>query len=91
RLHVGRERIPGLRGLWDMHGNAEEWVHDFNGGWTSTTAIDPTGPQSGGQRGFRGGSWHSYAHVVRCALRDHYPADIEYDGVSFRLVRVPGS
>ncbi|MFM8222878.1 MAG: formylglycine-generating enzyme family protein, partial [Planctomycetaceae bacterium] len=77
RLHVGRERIPGLRGLWDMHGNVFEWVHDFDGGWTDATVIDPTGPQSGGPRVIRGGSWLSLARHVRCAFRHRASADIE--------------
>ena len=74
-----------------MHGNVMEWVHDFKRDWTSTTVIDPTGPQSGGPRVIRGGSWYSLARSVRCAIRYHYSAVIEDDSLSFRLVRVPGS
>jgi formylglycine-generating enzyme required for sulfatase activity len=91
RLHVGRERLPGLRGLWDMHGNVQEWVHDLQGGWTSANAVDPVGAESVGSRVLRGGGWYSYARLVRCAIRFHYPADRGSDYLSFRLVRVPGS
>jgi formylglycine-generating enzyme required for sulfatase activity len=88
RLHVGRERLPGLRGLWDMHGNVFEWVHDLEGGWTSANAEDPVGAESSGSRVIRGGSWGSYARFVRCALRRPRPAGLEDYGLSFRLVRV---
>jgi formylglycine-generating enzyme required for sulfatase activity len=91
RLHVGRERLPGLRGLWDMHGNVIEWVHDLEGGWTSANAVDPVGAESGGSRVFRGGSCYSIARLVRCANRNHSPAVDESRNLSFRLVRVPGS
>ncbi|MFM8287870.1 MAG: formylglycine-generating enzyme family protein, partial [Planctomycetaceae bacterium] len=91
RRHVGRERTPGLRGLWDMHGNVFEWVHDFYGEWTSATAIDPTGPKIYGPRVIRGGCCYSYARLVRCASRYHISADFENDDLSFRLVRVPRS
>jgi formylglycine-generating enzyme required for sulfatase activity len=92
RMHVGRERLPGLRGMWDMHGNVLEWVHDLEGGWTSGSAVDPVGPQqSRGSRVFRGGSWNSSARGVRCADRFHNSADDEGSALSFRLVRVPGS
>jgi formylglycine-generating enzyme required for sulfatase activity len=91
RLHVGRERLPGLRGLWDMHGNVFEWVHDLEGGWTSVNAVDPVGAKSSGSRVFRGGCWASYARRVRCADRYLSSADLEDSYLSFRLVRVPGS
>jgi formylglycine-generating enzyme required for sulfatase activity len=91
RLHVGRERLPGLRGLWDMHGNVFEWVHDLEGGWTSVNAVDPVGAKSSGSRVFRGGGWGSGARDVRCAYRSRLPAVGEVSLVSFRLVRVPGS
>jgi formylglycine-generating enzyme required for sulfatase activity len=91
RLHVGRERLPGLRGLWDMHGNVAEWVHDLQGGWTSENAVDPIGAESSGSRVVRGGSWGSYARSVRCAYRYPVPAVDENNRLSFRLVRVPGS
>ncbi|MFN5533082.1 MAG: formylglycine-generating enzyme family protein [Planctomycetaceae bacterium] len=90
-LHDGRERLPGLRGLWDMHGHASDWVHDFDGGWPSENAIDPVGPQAEWSRVIRGGNWHSHACDVRCAYRDDAWAGYELGWVSFRLVRIPGS
>ena len=91
-LHVGRERLPGLRGLWEMHGNVFEWVHDLHGRWTSGSAVDPVGPQqSPRSRVLRGGCWLSHARFVRCAYRNRNPAGNESSFLSFRLVRVPGS
>ena len=91
RLHVGRERLPGLRGLWDMHGNVAEWVHDLEGEWTSANAVDPVVAESDEWRVIRGGSWVSLFPHARCAFRYPVPAVDENNRLSFRLVRVPGS
>jgi formylglycine-generating enzyme required for sulfatase activity len=91
QLHAGRKRIPGLRGLWDMHGNVSEWVHDFHGPWFRETQTDPVGLEYPALRIARGGSWRLNSSLARCASRDRYRAPIASDDRSFRLVQVPGS
>lgn len=47
-------------GLWDMCGNASEWVQDaFSEDPFPEGAINPKGPSSGRYRIMRGGSWRS--------------------------------
>ena len=46
---------PNPWGLYDMHGNVEEWVQDLYGFYTSATQIDPTGPVPGSDHVYRGG------------------------------------
>lgn len=75
-------------GLYDMYGNAWEWVSD----WYSPTAyaesetINPQGPLQGTKKVRRGGSFHCRPHLVRPAYRSAtYPAE-GYSVLGFRLV-----
>jgi formylglycine-generating enzyme required for sulfatase activity len=90
--HLGRGRIPGLRGVWDMHGGQLEWVHDIYGLFGRASQSDPTGKQNGvdAQRGLRGGSWLSSAVGCRSASRNAYRAGDRLEDAGFRLTVLPG-
>jgi eukaryotic-like serine/threonine-protein kinase len=60
---------PSLRGLFDLHGNLNEWVHDYYGPWSVEPQTDPTGPETGSLRLLRGGSWSYDAAASRTANR----------------------
>ncbi len=57
-------------GIYDMHGNVEEWCWDrfasYSGG---TTETDPSGSSVGRYRVVRGGAWFSSAADCRTILR----------------------
>ncbi len=55
---VGR-LFPSRWGIFDQHGNAEEWVQDWFAPLPSGQQVDPRGPESGTLRVVRGGSWLS--------------------------------
>jgi formylglycine-generating enzyme required for sulfatase activity len=87
---VGLQR-PNLRGLFDMHGNALEWVHDWYSSYDGGTAKNPMGPPQGSYRVGRGGSWYFSARYCRSAFR-HWrtPAFRDYS-LGFRLALVLSS
>ncbi len=73
-------------GLYDMHGNVNEWCYDWYGNYSGNTS-DPKGAVSGNGRVVRGGSWSYYAHNLRSAYRGQNSADYKGNGAGFRIVR----
>jgi formylglycine-generating enzyme required for sulfatase activity len=77
RTHSVGEKPANAWGLYDMHGNVEEWCwdrYDHNyGGEAGASATDPTGADSGGNRVARGGSWYASWTFHRSAYRDSTP------------------
>lgn len=85
---VGRF-AASARGLFDFGGNVAEWVHDRYDGRLLpglAEAVDPFGPDSGGDRVIRGSSWrHGRITELRLAYRDH--GREPRDDVGFRIAR----
>ena len=82
---------PNGYGLYDMSGNAWQWVWDWgtvryqniNG-----VQFDPTGMETGQNRVFRGGSWLTVVNSTVVASRYiGYPPTTAFDDIGFRIAR----
>jgi len=78
---------PNNYGLYDMHGNVDEWCWDWYDVYPSVGLTDYRGPISGDARVMRGGGWAYPGRSLRSAWRDvdnPYYWAIDY---GFRVVR----
>jgi formylglycine-generating enzyme required for sulfatase activity len=73
QTHPVGQKKPNRYGLYDMQGNAAQWVSDWYGeSYAGAEPKDPQGPTSGAMRVLRGGSWSSFAAACRAASRDWF-------------------
>nr|MCH9681351.1 formylglycine-generating enzyme family protein [Deltaproteobacteria bacterium] len=78
---------PNAWGVYGMHGNAREWIWDFDGDYPTGVVHDPAGPTSGNYRGLRGGSFENSPEFLRSAFRDSISPTIGTESIGFRVAR----
>lgn len=97
--HPVAQKAPNAWGLYDMHGNVQEWCQD-RAGWRNPIngstgvftgtyragAIDPLSV-SGDRRVLRGGAWNSSARDCRAAKRIVFKPSVRRTYIGFRIAR----
>jgi serine/threonine-protein kinase len=75
-------------GVLDMAGNVMEWVNDWYASdyYYNSPNANPTGPNNGSARVFRGSSYYASALKLRVTIRHYRNPSDSYDNVGFRCV-----
>lgn len=84
-------KLPNAYGVYDMHGNAQEWVADWYAEdyYSAAPASNPKGPESGTQRVVKGGSAFVTADLCRSAVRLRSVPETRYSARGFRCAAAP--
>lgn len=85
--HPIKGKIANGFGLFDMLGNAGEWVWDWQGEYPRETVADPTGPKGGDNRVFRGGNFRYGSGEASYGFRSAYGPPVRVEYIGFRCAR----
>ncbi len=99
--HPVKTGKPNNWGLYDMHGNVQEWVLDsckWRNFWRTRVGvvtdtyknniIDPLN-KTGKHRIIRGGGWYQKSKYQRSAYRSYYKPGVKRNSLGFRIVARP--
>jgi formylglycine-generating enzyme required for sulfatase activity len=77
---------PNPWGLFDVHGNVEEWVLDWYGPYQEGEQKDPVGHETGDFRVTRGGSHGTNLYYLRSANRSGTLPENKHMMIGFRVI-----
>ncbi len=79
---------PNALGIYDMHGNVNEWCWDRYGAYKAEFQTDPEGPDGDSvSRAIRSGGWSDIGRFMRSAYRTGSNPELRNAQTGFRLVR----
>jgi formylglycine-generating enzyme required for sulfatase activity len=86
QVHEVAQKRPNGFGLYDMLGNAWEWVRDGYDPlyYQSSPSQDPQGSDNVQFRVMRGGCWYSPASVLRVSYRSRLYPNVRINYMGFR-------
>jgi serine/threonine protein kinase/formylglycine-generating enzyme required for sulfatase activity len=89
RTHTVGGWKPNAFGLFDMHGNVQEWCWDVYDRYSPTFAIDPTGPRSSADRNrvYRNGAFDDSPYYNRSSYRGSANPISADKTIGFRVAR----
>lgn len=87
KTHEVKKKNKNAYGLYDMHGNVQEWCWDWHDVYNPGSPSDPRGPQTGPGRVIRGGGWPEPDALCAVSARLNLAPDIRDNNFGFRVVR----
>ena len=87
--HPVRAKQPNAWGLYDMHGNVWEWCLDWYASYPGGSVMDPSGPPSGADRVYRGGSWGDVPAASRASFRNGRGPEFHLGSLGLRVALTP--
>ena len=80
-------KLPNALGFYDMIGNVWEMTQDWYGAYSSSPAMNPTGPTIGNCRVMRSCGWSGPADQCRSSFRLEIPITYKNSNLGFRVAR----